>query len=423
MQKLFRTTPGGQSTLDMALSQLDLAVKKLKISEDIHEKLRNPQRILIVSIPVRMDNGKLKVFKGYRVQHSMERGPCKGGIRYHPQVDLAEITALAMLMTWKCAVVNIPYGGAKGGVVCDPLKMSLGEIERMTRRYASEISILIGADKDIPAPDVNTNPKVMGWIMDTCSMNVGHSIPGVVTGKPLCLGGSKGRLEATARGVFYVTKQTCQYKRIDLRKASVVIQGFGNVGSNAARIIHDHGGKIIAVSDIHGGTYNPKGIDVPRLLEYSEKKGRVKGFSGGRDITNSKLLECKCDILIPAALENQITGKNASRIKAKIVVEAANAPTTPEADKILLKKGIFVVPDILANAGGVTVSYFEWVQSLQAYFWSEKEVNDKLAAVMVQAFQEVISLTKKYRVDMRMAAMMLGVGRVAEAAGYRGLWP
>jgi len=422
MKKLLKVGDG-QGPLDMVLQQLDLAVQKLKISPDIHEKLKTPQRILIVSVPVRMDDGHLKVFTGYRVQHSMERGPCKGGIRYHPQVDLNEITALAMLMTWKCAVVNIPYGGAKGGVVCDPSQMSEFEIERMTRRYASEISIIIGPDKDIPAPDVNTNPKVMGWIMDTCSMNVGHSVPGVVTGKPLCLGGSKGRLEATARGVFYVTEQTCAYKGLSLSESTFAIQGFGNVGSHTARIIHEHGGKVVAVSDVSGGTHNPAGLDIPKLLAHVAQKKQLREFPGGTPITNKQLLECKCDILIPAALEGQITEQNAPQIKARVIVEAANAPTTPAGDRILKERGILVVPDILANAGGVTVSYFEWVQSLQAYFWSEEEVNEKLRRVMTQAFTETVTMMEEYRVDMRMGAMMLGVGRVAEASGYRGLWP
>ncbi|MCX6340175.1 MAG: Glu/Leu/Phe/Val dehydrogenase [Candidatus Aureabacteria bacterium] len=422
MKKLLKVGDG-QGPLDMVLQQLDLAVQKLKINPDIHEKLKTPQRILIVSVPVRMDDGHLKVFTGYRVQHSMERGPCKGGIRYHPQVDLNEITALAMLMTWKCAVVNIPYGGSKGGVVCDPSQMSEFEIERLTRRYASEISIIIGPDKDIPAPDVNTNPKVMGWIMDTYSMNLGHSVPGVVTGKPLCLGGSKGRLEATARGVFYVTEQTCAYKGLSLGEVSVAIQGFGNVGSYTARIIHEHGGKVVAVSDVSGGTHNPAGLDIPKVLAHMAQKKPLREFSGGKPITNKQLLECQCDILIPAALEGQITEQNAPHIKAQIIVEAANAPTTPSGDRILRERGVLVVPDILANAGGVTVSYFEWVQSLQAYFWSEEEVNEKLRRVMTQAFTETIAMMEKYRVDMRMGAMMLGVGRVAEAAGYRGLWP
>jgi len=423
MKKILKTSDGGQGPLDMVLMQLDVAAQKLKIDPDIHEKLKTPQRILIVSVPIRMDSGKVKVFTGYRVQHSMERGPCKGGIRYHPQVDLNEITALAMLMTWKCAVVNIPYGGSKGGVVCDPSQMSIYEIERLTRRYASEISIIIGPDKDIPAPDVNTNPQIMGWILDTYSMNLGHSVPSVVTGKPICLGGSKGRLEATARGVFYITEQTCAYKGMSLSSSSVAVQGFGNVGSHSARIIHEHGAKVVAVSDVSGAIYNPAGIDIPKLFAHVSQNKALKDFAGGRVISNKQLLECNCDILIPAALEGQITEENAPRIKAKIIVEAANAPTTPAGDKILKERGIFVVPDILANAGGVTVSYFEWVQSIQEYFWSEEEVNNKLRAIMTQAFTEVVALMEQYRVDMRLAAMMLGVGRVAEAGKYRGLWP
>jgi glutamate dehydrogenase (NAD(P)+) len=422
MKKILKSVDG-QGPLDMVLKQLDVAVQKLGISPDIHEKLKSPQRILIVSVPIRMDNGRVKVFTGYRVQHSMERGPCKGGIRYHPQVDLNEITALAMLMTWKCAVVNIPYGGSKGGVVCDPSQMSEYEIERMTRRYASEIAIIIGPDRDIPAPDVNTNPKIMGWIMDTFSMNHGHSVPGVVTGKPICLGGSKGRLEATARGVFFVTEQVCAYKGIELSGSSFAIQGFGNVGSHSARIIHEHGGKIVAVSDVSGGVANPAGLDIPKLLVHVAKTGAVKGFAGAKAITNAQLLECACDILIPAALEGQITAENAPRIKAKIVVEAANAPTTPAGDVVLNQRGILAVPDILANAGGVTVSYFEWVQSLQEYFWSEEEVNERLRRVMTGAFVETVAMMEKHKVDMRTAAMMLGVSRVAEACGYRGLWP
>ena len=413
----------GEGPLQMALKQLGIVAGKLGLSPDIHEKLKHPQRTLIVSVPVRMDNGRLKVFTGYRVQHSMERGPCKGGIRYHPAVDLDEIAALAMLMTWKCALVNIPYGGAKGGVVCDPSKMSDGEIERLTRRYASEIAIIIGPDKDIPAPDMNTNPRVMGWIMDTYSMNHGHSVPGVVTGKPLCLGGSKGRLEATARGVFYVTEQVCGYKGMELSGSTFAIQGFGNVGSNSARIIHEHGGTIVAASDVTGGVHNPAGLDIQGLLAHVARTGAVKGFEGGKPVTNARLLETECDILIPAALEGQITARNAPRVKAKIVVEAANAPTTTDADAILSKRGVLVVPDILANAGGVTVSYFEWVQSLQEYFWSEEEVNERLRGIMTGAFAETAAMMERHRVDMRTAAMMLGVSRVAEAAGYRGLWP
>jgi len=413
----------GNNPLEVAWEQLALAAKKMRLDKDVYEKIKYPKRILTVSVPIRMDNGRIRVFKGCRVQHNMDRGPCKGGLRYHPDVDIDEVTALAMLMTWKCAIINIPYGGAKGGIACNPDKLSRVELEKLTRRYTSEIGIIIGPDKDIPAPDVNTDPEVMGWIMDTFSMNVGHSVPGIVTGKPLCVGGSRGRLEATGRGVVYITEQVAGYRNIDLKKSDIVIQGFGNVGSNCARILFEHGRKIIAVSDINGGIYNPDGLDISKVIKHVKKTGYVKNFSKAKNIPNKELLELKCDILIPSALEGQITAQNAGRIKAKIIVEAANGPTTPEADRILNKKGIFLVPDILANAGGVTVSYFEWVQSLQSYFWSEDEVNSKLKKVMTKALSEVIEVMKKYRVDMRLAAMMLGVGRVAEAVKVRGLYP
>ena len=412
-----------QGPLELALKQLENAAGKLGLDPDIHEKLKKPQRTLIVSVPIRMDDGHTKVFAGYRVQHSMERGPCKGGIRYHPQVDLDEITALAMLMTWKCALVNIPYGGSKGGVVCDPSKMSERELEHLTRRYTSEIAIIIGPDRDIPAPDMNTNPKVMSWIMDTFSMNHGHSVPGVVTGKPICLGGSKGRIEATARGVFYVTEQVYLHAGTELSRCSFAIQGFGNVGAHSVRIIHEHGGKIVAVSDVHGGVHAPAGLDVPALLLHAERTGTVKGFAGGKALTNAQLLETPCDILIPAALGGQITEENAARVRAKIIVEAANAPISSAGEAVLLRRGITVVPDILANAGGVTVSYFEWVQSLQEYFWTEEEVNERLRRIMTGAFAETVEMMERHKVDMRTAAMMLGVSRVAEAACYRGLWP
>lgn len=414
---------GKVNPLEMARQQLAIAAEKLNLDPNIHEKLKYPKRTLIVSVPIRMDDGSLKTFTGYRVQHNLERGPAKGGIRYHPDVDLDEVTALAMWMTWKCAVVNIPYGGAKGGVVCDPKKMSLAELERMTRRYISEIGIIIGPDKDIPAPDVGTNPQVMAWIMDTFSMNVGHSVPGVVTGKPLDIGGSRGRLEATGRGVVYVAEQVCKYLKMDLEKASIVVQGFGNVGSNAARILYRAGKKVIAVSDVKTAVYNPKGLDINALVKWRWEKGTVANFPEAEHLTNEEMLELPCDILIPAAMENQITSENASLIKAKIIVEGANGPTTPEADKILAERGIFVVPDILANAGGVTVSYFEWVQSLQEYFWKEEEVNKNLKDIMVNAFDSVIATMEKHKVDMRTAAMMLGVSRVAEASRLRGLYP
>ncbi len=409
--------------LEMAQQQLETAAKIIHLDEGILQKLKYPKRTLIVSVPIKMDNGKIRVFRGYRVQHNLDRGPGKGGIRYHPDVDLDEITALAMWMTWKCAVVNIPYGGAKGGVVCDPQKLSEQELERITRRYISEIGLIIGPEKDIPAPDINTNPKTMAWVMDTFSMNVGYSVPGVVTGKPLSLGGSRGRTEATGRGVVYITQKACEFYNIDIEKSSIVIQGFGNVGYNAARIFYELGYKIVAVSDVHGGIYNPDGLNIPEVYSYSQKKGTVVGYKPAKNISNKELLELKCDILIPAAIEGQITQQNAPRIKSKIVVEAANGPTTPQADKILARKGIKVVPDILANAGGVVVSYFEWVQSLQAYFWKEKDVQERLKEVMENAFNEVVEVMKHYKVDMRTAAMILAVSRVAEATKLRGLYP
>ncbi|MCS7151383.1 MAG: Glu/Leu/Phe/Val dehydrogenase [Endomicrobia bacterium] len=414
----------------MAWEQLETTAKIINLDYGILQKLKYPKRTLIVSVPIRCDDGKIRVFTGYRVQHNLDRGPGKGGIRYHPDVDLDEVTALAMWMTWKCAVVNIPYGGAKGGVVCDPSKLSEQELEHITRRYISEIGIIIGPEKDIPAPDVNTNPRIMAWVMDTYSMNIGYSVPGVVTGKPLSLGGSRGRTEATGRGVVYITQQACEFYNIDLAKATIVIQGFGNVGYNAARIFYEMGCKVIAVSDVNGGVYNPDGLDIIDLYKYTLKNKTVVGYKNAKNITNKQLLELKCDILIPAAIEGQITKENADKVQAKLIVEAANGPTTPDADRILAKKGVKVVPDILANAGGVIVSYFEWVQSLQAYFWKEKDVQERLKEVMVNAFNEVVDVMKTYnnklpngKYDMRTSAMILAVNRVAEAAILRGLYP
>lgn len=407
----------------MALQQLDIVAKKLNLDPGIHAKLANCKRILIVSIPVKMDDGSIKVFEGYRVQHNVDRGPAKGGIRYHPEVTLDEVKALAMWMTWKCAVVGIPYGGGKGGVVCDPKKMSLGELERLTRRFTSEISIIIGPEKDIPAPDVYTNPQIMGWIMDTYSMGVGYSVPGVVTGKPLEIGGSEGRKEATARGVVFVVEEAAKHLGINIKGATVAIQGYGNAGSIAHRLIEELGAKVIAVSDSRGGILSEKGLSANAVNEYKAKNKSVVGFPGTKEISNAELLELPVDILIPAALENQITSDNASRIKAKIVAEAANGPTTPEADEVLYKNGVFVIPDILANAGGVTVSYFEWVQDLQAHFWDEQAVNEKLRQVMTKSFKSVLDIYKKEKVNMRLAAYMLAVGRVARAVEIRGIYP
>ena len=408
-----------------AISQLqfDQAADYLKLDPGLRQVLRTPKRQMVVSIPTKMDDGSLKVFEGYRVQHNIARGPAKGGIRYHPNVTLDEVKALAAWMTWKTAVVNIPFGGGKGGVVCDPPKMSSGELERMTRRYVSEILPIIGPDRDISAPDVYTDEQTMAWVMDTYSMTVGYSSLGVVTGKPVSLGGSEGRNEATARGCLVVTQETCKLKRLPLKGAPVAIQGFGNAGSIAARLFHEQGAKIIAVSDSRGGVVNPRGIDPFQAIRHKEKNGSVVGLPGTARLRNEELLELKCDILIPAALENVITGENAPHIKAKIIAEAANGPVTPLADDILVRKGVFLLPDILANAGGVTVSYFEWVQDLQNFFWEEEQVNAKLESIMKRAFREVHEASLKYRVPMRTAAYILAISRVAEATLVRGVFP
>jgi len=408
---------------EIAQAQFNTAAEHLQLDAWLRDVLRRPKRQLIVSIPTKMDNGTIKVFEGYRVQHSLARGPAKGGIRYHPNVTLDEVKALASWMTWKCATVNIPYGGGKGGVVCNPKEMSQKELEGMTRRYASEISIIIGPERDIPAPDVYTNAQTMAWIMDTYSMTVGSTQLGVVTGKPLQIGGSQGRHEATARGVLFVTREACVEKKIPIKGARVAVQGFGNAGSIAARLLSEDGATVIAVSDSSGGITNPRGLDIRAVLAHKEKTGSLRGYPEADPISNEKLLELECEVLVPAALENQITQENASRIRAKIVAEAANGPTTPAADEILHKKGVFLIPDILANAGGVTVSYFEWVQSLQSFFWEEAQVNQHLEKVMTRAFREVLTIAKKFSVHMRTAAYILAVGRVAEATRIRGIYP
>lgn len=408
---------------DMAQEQLDLVAKKMNLDPNIHEILNYPMRELIVSIPVKLDSGRVKCFTGYRVQHNLARGPAKGGIRYHPDVTLDEVRALAMWMTWKCAVVGIPYGGAKGGVICNPKEMSLGEIERLTRRYISEIQIIIGPEKDIPAPDVYTNPQVMAWIMDTYSMNIGYSVPGVVTGKPLSIGGSEGRNEATARGCVFTIHKAFEHLKLNLKGAKAVVQGYGNAGSIAAMLLEEEGCKIIAVSDSRGGIYDPNGLDTKKVLNHKKETGSVIGYNKTKTITNAELLELDCDILIPAALEEVITKENAANIKAKVLAEAANGPTTPEADEILYKNKVMVIPDILANAGGVTVSYFEWVQDLQAHFWKENQVNEKLKDIMYSSFTSVLDICKQYNCNMRTAAYILAVSRVAEAIKLRGLWP
>ena len=407
----------------IAQIQFDIAAEYLKLDAGLRQILRTPKRVLEVSIPTKMDNGQVKVFTGYRVQHNLARGPAKGGIRYHPNVTVDEVKALATWMTWKCATVNIPFGGGKGGVICDPKRMSKGELERLTRRYTSEILPIIGPDCDIPAPDVYTDAQVMAWMMDTYSMTTGHTVLGVVTGKPVSLGGSLGRHEATARGCLFAIEEACRVKRINLRGSSVAIQGFGNAGSIAAKLLLEKKARIIALSDSRGGVHNPRGLDPLKAARFKERTGSVVGMPGGARISNEDLLALKCDILIPAALENVITLENAEHVQAKIVAEAANGPTTPRADEVLARKGTFLLPDILANAGGVTVSYFEWVQNHYSYSWTEQEVNAKLAEVMHRSFLDVLEISRKYHVHMRTAAYILAVGRVADATLVRGLFP
>jgi glutamate dehydrogenase (NAD(P)+) len=408
---------------EIAQKQFDTAAEHLKLETWLRDVLRRPKRQLIVSIPTKMDDGSIKVFEGYRVQHNLARGPAKGGIRYHPNVTLDEVKALASWMTWKCATVNIPFGGGKGGIICDPKKMSLHELEGMTRRYASEISVIIGPERDILAPDVYTNAQTMAWIMDTYSMTVGSTQLGVVTGKPLQIGGSQGRNEATARGCQFVVRDACREKKLSLKGARVAVQGFGNAGSVAARLLSEDGASVIAVSDSSGGIVNTRGLDIKKVQAHKAETGSLRGYREAEPISNEKLLELECEVLVPAALENQITMENAPRVRAKIVAEAANGPTTPGADEILSKNGVFLIPDILANAGGVTVSYFEWVQSLQAFFWEEAQVNHHLEKVMTRAFSEVLAIAKKFNVHMRTAAYILAVGRVAEATRIRGIYP
>jgi len=407
----------------VAQQQFDLAAERLNLDDAMRRVLREPRRELTVHFPVKMDDGSVEVFTGYRVQHNLGRGPAKGGIRYHQDVTLDEVKALAMWMTWKCAVVGIPYGGGKGGVIVDPKKLSIKELEALTRRFFTEIEVLVGPEKDIPAPDVNTNAQVMAWMMDTYSMHVGYTVPGVVTGKPISLGGSEGRNEATARGTVYCIIEAVRHLGIELDKARVSIQGFGNAGSIAAQLITAEKATVVAVSDSTGGIHNPNGLEINRVIAWKQEHGTVQGFPGSKDITNAQVLEVDCDILIPAALENQITARNADNIKARLVAEAANGPTTPEADEILWKKSIFMIPDILCNAGGVTVSYFEWVQDLNRDHWSEQIVNEKLKVIMVKAFQETLAIARREQIYMRTAAYLLAVKRVAEATQMRGLYP
>ena len=408
---------------EMAQAQLDDVAALIGLDAGIHAYLRVPKRILTVSVPCEMSDRSIRVFEGYRVQHNMSRGPAKGGIRFHPDVTLDEVKALAMWMSWKCALVNIPFGGAKGGIICDPKHMDMRELEHLTRRYTSEISIIIGPERDIPAPDVYTTPQIMAWIMDTFSMIRGYSVPGVVTGKPIAIGGSLGRDKATARGCMFVVDEALKELGIEQAGARVAIQGFGNAGLHAAELMQDAGYKIVAVSDSRGGIANDKGLDVKKLIAYKAETGSVTGFSGGDAASNKDVLEYPCDVLVPAALEKVITAENAPRIKAKLIAEAANGPTLPEADAILFDRGIMVLPDILANAGGVTVSYFEWVQNLQENFWEETEVNDRLKRMMVRAFRDTYDRAKQHKINMRRGAYVLAVGRVAEATMLRGVYP
>jgi glutamate dehydrogenase (NAD(P)+) len=407
----------------VAQQQFDLAADRLSLDPGLRRVLREPRRELTVHFPVKMDDGSVQVYTGYRVQHNVGRGPAKGGIRYHQDVTLDEVKALAMWMTWKCAVVGIPFGGGKGGIIVDPKKLSLKEVEAMTRRFTTEIEVLIGPERDIPAPDVNTNAQVMAWMMDTYSMHQGFTVPGVVTGKPISLGGSEGRNEATARGTVFCIIEAARHLRMDLSTTRVAIQGFGNAGAIAARLIADEGATVVAVSDSAGGIHVPDGMDVGRVSAWKREHGTVDGFPGAKMLSSTDVLEVDCDILIPAALENQITERNAGNIKARIVAEAANGPTTPEADQELYRKGVFMIPDILCNAGGVTVSYFEWVQDLNRDHWAETEVNSKLHMIMTKAFGETLEIAEREACDMRTAAYLLAVQRVADATAMRGLYP
>ena len=414
----------GPNPYKLAKQHVERVGKMMGLDEGVIDVLKTPRRELTVNFPVRMDDGSLRVFEGYRVQHSSVRGPCKGGIRYTPGITLDDVRALAMWMTWKCAVIGIPFGGAYGGVACDVKKLSKSELERVTRRFASEISIIIGPHEDIPAPDVYTDSQTMAWFMDTYSMNVGHCVPGVVTGKPIQIGGSQGREEASSRSVMYVVQEACKAKKLDIHGATVAVQGFGTVGWHVARLLQQEAGcTVVAVSDSSGGIYDSKGLFPARVQEYKKNGGSVVGYPGSKQISNEELLELSVDILVPAALETVITKDNAKRIKAKIVAEGANGPTTPEADEILFKKGILVIPDILANAGGVTVSYFEWVQDLQFFFWNVDEIRERLRSIMVNAFGVVNALANAEKVDLRTAAYMLALGEVARALELRGIYP
>jgi glutamate dehydrogenase (NAD(P)+) len=411
-------------TFRLAVAQFDEAADLMNLDSNLRERLKYPQRSLVVSLPIRMDDGRVEVFTGYRVQHDSSRGPSKGGIRYHPDVNLGEVAALAMWMTWKCALADLPYGGAKGGVAVSPKQLSRSELQRLTRRYAAEIFPLIGPDKDVPAPDVGTDAQVMAWIMDTYSQQVGFAVPGVVTGKPLSIGGSLGREEATGRGVVCVTLEALRHLKLDIRNITVAIQGFGNVGSHTARIMHESGAKVVAVSDVHGGIYNAHGLDIPKLLSQYRHEGRsLTDTKLGDRLTNDELLQLACTVLVPAALSEQITEHNADKLRCRLLAEGANGPTTLEADRIVQDKGIFVIPDILANSGGVIVSYFEWVQDVQRFFWKATDIQDRLRELMTTAFQRTLEFATAKRTSMRMAALMSGIDKVAQAHLHRGLYP
>jgi glutamate dehydrogenase (NAD(P)+) len=411
-------------TFRLAVAQFDQAAEAMELDHNLRERLKLPQRSLILSLPVRMDDGRVEVYTGYRVQHDSSRGPTKGGIRYHPDVNLGEVAALAMWMTWKCALADLPYGGAKGGVAIAPKQFSQPELQRLTRRYAAEIFPLIGPDKDVPAPDVGTDAQVMAWIMDTYSQQVGYSVPGVVTGKPLSIGGSLGREEATGRGVVYVTIEALRHLKLDIRNTTVAIQGFGNVGAHTARIMQECGARVIAVSDMNGGIYNSSGLDIPELLTRYKTAGQsLRDTKLGDWLSNDELLQLDCSVLVPAALSEQITERNAAKLRCRILAEGANGPTTLEADRILQDQGVFIIPDILANSGGVIVSYFEWVQDLQRFFWKATDIQERLQDIMITAFHRTLQFSVSKKTSMRMAALMSGIDKVAQAHLHRGLYP
>ncbi len=411
-------------TFRLAVAQFDRAAEALELDQNLRGRLKLPQRSLIVSVPVRMDDGRVEVYTGYRVQHDSSRGPTKGGVRYHPDVNLGEVAALAMWMTWKCALTDLPYGGAKGAVAVDPKQLSRAELQRLTRRYAAEIFPLIGPEQDIPAPDVGTDAQVMAWMMDTYSQQVGYSVPGVVTGKPLSIGGSLGREEATGRGVTYVTIEALRHLKLDMRNCTVAIQGFGNVGSHTARIMQECGARVIAVSDVTGGIHNAKGLDIPALLTRYQTDGQtLRETKLGDWLSNNDLLQLDCTVLVPAALSEQITERNAAKLRCRILAEGANGPTTLEADRILQDKGVCSIPDILANSGGVIVSYFEWVQDVQRFFWKATDIQDRLQDILTSAFHRTLQFSLSRNTSMRVAALMSGIDKVAQAHLQRGLYP